>query len=225
MGANEILESLSDITTVEVAQKVMDAHGKCDCKSCYDCYLDGDYSCSAALKKAKDIIDRKGKKEEENPEPAIPSIKWIDERYMQKDSPAKEIRTVKEAMAIIFEHNKCKEIETCEECGIYMYERNKCCDCYEVIDDANDFLKSKLELGNKGRISGSDIYSFLTSLPASVPEPSKETERKTSVAVDSPSCDTCDKYNPVGGVPFCNAWHNYTSPEGHCHLFSPVDKS
>lgn len=39
------------------------------------------------------------------------------------------------------------------------------------------------------------------------------------------SCKTCKNYNPVGGVPFCNAWHNWTVPEGNCYLFNPLEET
>lgn len=219
-SGGKYLRDVQDIKTVEIAQRVIKEFDECSGKICEDCFLYG-LPCSDAYTIAQDFLEKAKSPKKSEPEPAVPSIQWIDERFMKVAAPAKKIKTIEEALAILVEHETCNG-RSCDNCGIRMYEKRKGGGCREVRDQATQFLALNLGLDPGQHLSGNHIYSYLMKQPVPSAIPAKE---PVPVIDRCASCKTCKNYNPVGGVPFCNAWHNWTIPEGNCYLFNPLEET
>ena len=214
------LRDVDDIKTVEIAQRVVKEYDECSGKICEDCFLNG-LSCSDAYTIAQDFLEKAKSPTQPEPEPAVPSIQWIDERAMKDGAPARKIQSIEEALAILVEHESCNGRE-CKFCGIRMYESRKSHGCRDVVSSATQFLALNLGLDPGQHLSGNHIYSYLMKQPVPSTIPANE---PVPVIDRCASCKTCKNYNPVGGVPFCNAWHNWTVPEGNCYLFNPLEET
>lgn len=211
------LKKIEDIKTEEIAQKVVKEYDECSGKICEDCFLKN-LSCGDAYTIAQDFLEKAKSPKKPEPEPAVPSIQWIDDRYMKVGAPAKKIQTIEEALAILVEHETCSG-RNCDDCGMQMYEKHKGGGCINVHHEATQFLAVNLGLDPGQHLSGNHIYSYLMKQPVPSTIPAKE---PVPVIDRCASCKTCKNYNPVGGVPFCNAWHNYTQPEGNCYMYDPA---
>jgi hypothetical protein len=220
LEAGEHLLDVDDIKTVEIAQRVVKEYDECSGKICEDCFLNG-ISCSDAYTIAQDFLEKAKSPKKSEPEPAVPSIQWIDERLMKDGAPAKKIQTIEEALAILVEHESCNG-RSCKNCGMRMYEKRKGNECIDVRNEATQFLALNLGLDPGQHLSGNHIYSYLMKQPVPSTIPAKE---PVPVIDRCASCKTCKNYNPVGGVPFCNAWHNWTVPEGNCYQFNPLKET
>lgn len=137
-SGGKYLRDVQDIKTVEIARRVVKEYDECSDKICEDCFLFG-LSCSEAYTIAQDFLAKAKSPTQPEPEPAVPSFQWIDERFMKNGTPAKEIQTIEEALAILVEHESCNG-RACANCGMRMYEGSKGRGCIDVRNEATSFF-------------------------------------------------------------------------------------
>lgn len=201
----EYLKSVNDITTVEIAERVIKETAECKGKKCEDCYLfevHATTSCFSIIDNAKRFLREHkaaqptatGSKPKAKRKP--PKPKGPERLGALEDDPTKVITTAEIAERVIKERDECVG-KDCNQCYL-----QGCGDCNAAKYSAQMFL----HFANQ---PAADPFAD-PSAPAVAEPPARPVH----------TCSTCSHLRYIGGIPFCYAWHNWTVEDGFCYLYS-----
>lgn len=143
----------------------------------------------------------------------------------------KKIETVSEAAAVLSVKSACRRVRSmhCFRCPLTVYEGGEVPACEIVVREAIDFLMQNIVADDEtGKLE--PLYKKVCGLGYKGWE-LPEVIETVQVAMEVPvpncqgTCSECSRKKLIGGMVFCQAFHNFTHPDGYCYRYEPVDKS
>lgn len=143
----------------------------------------------------------------------------------------KKIEKVSEAAAVLSVKSACqrgRSMRNCARCPLTVYEGGKIPNCGEVVGEAIDFLMQNIVADDEtGKFE--PLYKKVCGLGYKGVELPEVIETVDVLEVPVPNCQgtcsECSRKKLIGGMVFCQAFHNFTHPDGYCYRYEPVDKS
>lgn len=143
----------------------------------------------------------------------------------------KKIEKVSEAAAVLSVKSVCRRVRgmlDCIRCPLTVYEGGEVPVCEIVVREAIDFLMQNIVADDEtGKLE--PLYKKVCGLGYKGVELPEVIETVDVLEVPVPNCQgtcsECSRKKLIGGMVFCQAFHNFTHPDGYCYRYEPVDKS